>query len=58
MIELVKQQKEFLVSFDMKNSHEFRVKARTIGEAKAKAFDRFEKIRNKRSAFNIEADVI
>lgn len=52
-----KEQKEFLVSFDMKNSHEFIVKARTIGEAKAKAFGKFEKIRNKRSSFNIDADV-
>jgi len=55
---VTKQQKEFLVSFDMKNSHELRVTARTIGEAKAKAFDMFEKTRNKRSAYNIEADVI
>lgn len=42
------------ISFDMKNSHDFTVRARTIGEAKDRAFAKLQKIANKKSSYNID----
>lgn len=48
--------KKFLISFDMSCSHEFRVKAKNVTNAKNKAFKRFERIRNKKSSYNVDVD--
>lgn len=50
--------KDYEVDFDMKYSHSVIVKARTTAEAKAKAFDKFSRIRNKRSEYNVCAEVL
>lgn len=45
--------KEYEVDFDMKYSHSVHVKAENKTEAKRKAFDKFKRIRDKRSEFNV-----
>jgi len=44
---------EYTVDFDMKYSHSFTVKAKSKGEAKRKAFIKFNTIRNKISQYNV-----
>jgi len=44
------------ISFDMKSSHNFTVKAETKTEAKQKAFKKFERLRNKMSQYNIDVE--
>jgi len=44
------------VSFDMKASHSFTVKAKNKNEAKNKAFKKFETMRNKRSAYSVDVE--
>lgn len=51
-----KKDKQYSVTFDMKSSHEIRVRAKTKADAKGKAFEKFKRIRNKRSEYNIDVD--
>ena len=49
---------DYMVSFDMKASHECTVAAKTQGEAKRKAFAKFKQICKKQSSFNIDVDKV
>ena len=50
--------KEYDVDFDMKYSHNFRVKAKNMTDAKKKAFENFSSKRNKISQFNVYVDEV
>lgn len=51
-----KEEKDFTVYIDMKCSHTLRVKATSIAEAKEKGFNKLEKVRNKKSSYDISAE--
>ncbi len=51
-----KKLRQYNVSFDMKYSWDFVVKARGKAEAKAKGFEKFKRKRNQRSSYNIDVD--
>ena len=50
--------KEYNVDFDMKFSHDFRVRAKNKTDAKKKAFAKFLATRNKISQYNVWVDEV
>ena len=53
---MTKKNKTYNVSFDMKYSYNYTVKAKTPAEAKKKAFAKFKATRNRISQFNAWVD--
>ena len=51
-------QKEYEIGFDMKYSHTVHVKAKNKTEAKRKGFERFKRIANRRSEYNVYAEEV